>query len=180
MDAFAVSVTEGLVIRNSLHKRATITALFFGLFQTFMPIIGYSIGIRFASMVKNYDHWVAFVLLCIIGGKMLYEACQPSDGKPEDDKGIRYKRLFSLAIATSIDALAIGLSFAFLEVNIINSASMIGITTFILSFLGVYIGFKIGNRLRSFAEVVGGLILIIIGSKILYEHLVVGTVFYGL
>ena len=173
MDAFAVSVCKGLNMREKLNYRhACIIALFFGGFQAIMPLIGYFLGVNFESLIKSFDHWIAFVLLGFIGGKMIYEAVTEKDDEEENGNGtLNIKELFMLAIATSIDALAVGITFAFLSVNIWNSVSVIGITTFILAFIGVIIGNKFGTRYKSKAEIAGGVILILIGTKILLEHL---------
>lgn len=173
MDAFAVSVCKGLNMREKLDlKHAGIIALFFGGFQALMPLIGFFLGVNFESLIKSFDHWIAFVLLGFIGGKMIYEAVTDKDGDEETaDSGINIKELFMLAVATSIDALAVGITFAFLSVNIWSSISIIGVTTLILAFIGVIIGNKFGSRYKSKAEIAGGVILVLMGTKILLEHL---------
>ena len=173
MDAFAVSVCKGLNMREKLNYRhAGIIALFFGGFQALMPLIGYFLGVNFESLIKSFDHWIAFVLLGFIGGKMIYEAVTEKDEEEENGSGaLNIKELFMLAVATSIDALAVGITFAFLSVNIWSSISLIGVTTFILAFIGVILGNKFGSRYKSKAEIAGGIILILIGTKILLEHL---------
>ena len=174
MDAFAVSVCEGLNMREKLNiKHAGIIALFFGGFQAIMPLIGYFLGVNFESLIKSFDHWIAFVLLGFIGGKMIWEAVTEKDEENEDnaDGSLNIKELFMLAVATSIDALAVGITFAFLSVNIWSSVSIIGVTTFILAFIGVIIGNKFGSKYKNKAEIAGGAILILIGTKILLEHL---------
>lgn len=173
MDAFAVSVCKGLNMREKLnYKHAGIIALFFGGFQAIMPLIGYFLGVNFESLIKSFDHWIAFILLGFIGGKMIYEAVTDKDDEEENNNGIlNIKELFMLAVATSIDALAVGITFAFLSVNIWSSVSVIGITTFILAFSGVIIGNKFGTKYKSKAEIAGGVILVLIGTKILLEHL---------
>lgn len=172
MDAFAVSVCKGLNMRDKInYKHAGLIALFFGGFQALMPIIGYFLGVNFESLIKSFDHWIAFVLLAFLGGRMIYEAVTEKDDEEESDGSLKIKELFMLAIATSIDALAVGITFAFLSVNIWSAVSIIGVTTFILAFAGVIIGNKFGSRYKSKAEIAGGIILILIGTKILLEHL---------
>ena len=168
MDAFAVSVCKGLSVKKVSVKHAALAGLYFGGFQFLMPVIGYLLGFRFESVIESIDHWVAFVLLAFIGGNMIKE----SFGKGEelnDDFGVRTMLL--MAIATSIDALAVGITFAFLEVQILPAAGLIGVTTFLLSFVGIYIGNAFGTRYKSRAELAGGIILVVIGVKILFEHL---------
>ena len=168
MDAFAVSVCKGLSVKKVGVKHAALAGLYFGGFQFLMPVIGYLLGFRFESVIESIDHWVAFVLLAFIGGNMIKE----SFGKAEelnDDFGV--KTMLLMAIATSIDALAVGITFAFLEVQILPAAGLIGVTTFLLSFVGIYIGNAFGARYKSRAELAGGIILVVIGVKILLEHL---------
>ena len=168
MDAFAVSVCKGLSVKKVGVKHAALAGLYFGGFQFLMPVIGYLLGFRFESVIESIDHWVAFVLLAFIGGNMIKE----SFGKAEelnDDFGV--KTMLLMAIATSIDALAVGITFAFLEVQILPAAGLIGVTTFLLSFVGIYIGNAFGTRYKSRAELAGGIILVMIGVKILLEHL---------
>ena len=168
MDAFAVSVCKGLSVKKVGVKHAALAGLYFGGFQFLMPVIGYLLGFRFESVIETVDHWVAFVLLAFIGGNMIKE----SFGKAEelnDDFGV--KTMLLMAIATSIDALAVGITFAFLEVQILPAAGLIGVTTFLLSFAGIYIGNVFGVRYKSKAELAGGIILVLIGLKILLEHL---------
>ncbi len=168
MDAFAVSVCKGLSVKKVGVKHAALAGLYFGGFQFLMPVIGYLLGFRFESVIETVDHWVAFVLLAFIGGNMIKE----SFGKAEelnDDFGV--KTMLLMAIATSIDALAVGVTFAFLEVQILPAAGLIGVTTFLLSFAGIYIGNVFGARYKSKAELAGGIILVLIGVKILLEHL---------
>lgn len=168
MDAFAVSVCKGLSVKKVGVKHAALAGLYFGGFQFLMPVIGYLLGFRFESVIESIDHWVAFVLLAFIGGNMIKE----SFGKAEelnDDFGV--KTMLLMAIATSIDALAVGITFAFLEVQILPAAGLIGVTTFLLSFVGIYIGNAFGTRYKSRAELAGGIILVVIGVKILFEHL---------
>ena len=168
MDAFAVSVCKGLSVKKVGVKHAALAGLYFGGFQFLMPVIGFLLGFRFEAVIENIDHWVAFVLLAFIGGNMIKE----SFGKAEelnDDFGV--KTMLLMAIATSIDALAVGVTFAFLEVQILPAAGLIGVTTFLLSFAGIYIGNVFGARYKSKAELAGGIILVLIGVKILLEHL---------
>ena len=173
MDAFAVSLSKGLGMRRINYKHRSIIAFAFGLFQGLMPLIGWSIGIRFEKYITRVDHWIAFILLSFIGGKMVYEALTEKDGEEEGEKGdsLDYKELFVMAIATSIDRLAVGISFAFLNIDIIPAATIIALTTFAISFAGVVIGNNFGLRYKEKAEILGGAILIFIGAKILLEHL---------
>lgn len=170
MDAFAVSICEGLSMKKLNLKRAGILALFFGGFQAGMPLLGYLLGKNFQQYITSIDHWIAFVLLTIIGGNMIKEALD-KDEEEKEDKKFNLKYVSVLAVATSIDALAVGITFAFLQVSIIPAVCLIGITTFILSFVGVKIGNVFGSKYKSKAELLGGTILIIIGLKILVEHL---------
>lgn len=185
MDAFAVSVTKGMTLKNLTKKMAIKIALFFGVFQAAMPLIGWLLGISFQGYIQAIDHWIALILLSILGGKMIYEFYENrKEGKNEavneasttlEDEGIRSeelsnKELTTLAIATSIDALAVGISFAFLNVNIVSSSTIIGIITFIVCFIGVIAGKKIGGLFKDYAELVGGIILILIGINIFNEH----------
>lgn len=178
MDAFAVSLAKGICLKDNELKYSLRVSLFFGGFQALMPLLGWWVGRYFESYIKSFDHWIAFILLAIIGGKMLIEAIK--ELKPTEDTEIAvecerdefsYKKLTILAIATSIDALAVGVSFAFLSVSIIPSITIIGITTFVLSFFAVFLGKKLGEYMQSYAEIIGGVILIGIGIKILIEHL---------
>lgn len=171
MDAFAVSIALGLKIPvKDKWKIALKAGLFFGIAQGGMPLIGWLLGNGFSSYIEKFDHWIAFILLAVIGGKMIYEAISPeADGNDEVDTGM--KRMFILAIATSIDALAVGISFAFLNVNIISAVLIIGVITLVTSAIGVIIGKIFGDLFAGKAEVIGGVILILIGLKILLEHL---------
>lgn len=175
MDAFAVSICKGLNMTKINYKNAGIIALFFGVFQAGMPIIGYALGTRFAKYIESFDHWVAFGLLAFIGGQMIYEAVKgEEDDEDSDDDGdsLDIKQLFILAIATSIDALAVGITFALLDgMSIWFSVAMIGVVTFIISFFGVIIGNRFGNKYERKAELAGGVILVLIGLKILLEHM---------
>ena len=175
MDAFAVSICKGLNMRKMNYRQATLIALFFGGFQAFMPFLGWSLGRHFEHYIVSVDHWIAFILLTIIGANMIKEALS----KDEDEEiecgdcheKLDLKELVMLAIATSIDALAVGITFAFLRVNILPAITLIGITTFIISFAGIYIGHYFGSKYEKKAELAGGIILICIGLKILFEHL---------
>lgn len=169
MDAFAVSVCKGLAMPKCTFKKAAIVGLWFGGFQALMPAIGYILGAQFQEAIASIDHWIAFVLLALIGGNMIHEALD--NDEEEADASLDVKTMFLLAVATSIDALAIGITFAFLKVNIIPAVCFIGIVTFIISFAGVKIGNIFGARYKNKAEIVGGVILILLGLKILVEHL---------
>lgn len=169
MDAFAVSVCKGLAMPKCTFKKVAIVGLWFGGFQALMPAIGYVLGAQFQEAIASIDHWIAFVLLALIGGNMIHEALD--NDEEEADASLDVKPMFLLAVATSIDALAIGITFAFLKVNIIPAVCFIGIVTFIISFAGVKIGNVFGARYKNKAEIVGGVILILLGLKILLEHL---------
>ena len=169
MDAFAVSVCKGLAMPKCTFKKAAIVGLWFGGFQALMPAIGYILGAQFQEAIASIDHWIAFVLLALIGGNMIHEALD--NDEEEADASLDVKTMFLLAVATSIDALAIGITFAFLKVSIIPAVCFIGIVTFIISFAGVKIGNVFGARYKNKAEIVGGVILILLGMKILIEHL---------
>ena len=169
MDAFAVSVCKGLAMPKCTFKKAAIVGLWFGGFQALMPAIGYVLGAQFQETIASIDHWIAFVLLALIGGNMIHEALD--NDEEEAAASLDVKTMFLLAVATSIDALAIGITFAFLKVNIIPAVCFIGIVTFIISFAGVKIGNVFGSRYKNKAEIVGGIILILLGLKILLEHL---------
>ena len=169
MDAFAVSVCKGLAMPKCTFKKAAIVGLWFGGFQALMPAIGYVLAAQFQEAIASIDHWIAFVLLALIGGNMIHEALD--NDEEEADASLDVKTMFLLAVATSIDALAIGITFAFLKVNIIPAVCFIGIVTFIISFAGVKIGNVFGARYKNKAEIVGGVILILLGLKILLEHL---------
>jgi len=171
MDAFAVSLCQGLSMWRFSLPRAFLVAGFFGGFQALMPLLGWSLGHQFEQYITRYDHWLAFILLVLIGGKMLMEAGHSEKECLAFDDGIDLKELSMLAVATSIDALAVGVTFAFLRVSILPSVLTIGITTFIISFIGVAMGNLFGAKFKSKAEIAGGLVLIGIGLKILLEHL---------
>lgn len=168
MDAFAVSLCKGMSFCNNKYKKAIIISFFFGIFQALMPIIGYYVGYKFHNLIISFDHWIAFLLLAFIGIKMIKDAILNENDL--DDK-LDIKTMFILSIATSIDALIIGITMSFLDVNILLSISFIGIITFILSFIGVLIGSKVGQRLGIKSQIFGGFILIVIGIKIIFEHL---------
>ncbi|NLG05834.1 MAG: manganese efflux pump [Clostridia bacterium] len=169
MDAFAVAVCKGLSIQKLRWKDCAIVGLYFGIFQAGMPVIGYLLGVQFQSKIENIDHWIAFVLLSLIGACMIKESFEKDDVKSNAD--LDFKSMIVLAIATSIDALAVGVSLAFLRVSIIPAVTFIGIVTFVLSFVGVKIGHIFGSKYKAKAEFAGGVILILIGTKILLEHL---------
>ncbi len=166
MDAFAVSICKGLSLGKITPKHMCIAGIWFGGFQALMPLIGYFLGSFFANMITKYDHWIAFALLVIIGGNMIKESFEKEEHL---DASMTVKSMFLLAVATSIDALAVGVTFAFLKVQIVPAVSFIGIITFVLSAIGVKIGSIFGTKYQSKAELCGGIILIIIGTKILLD-----------
>ncbi len=171
MDAFAVAVCKGLKMPKFNLKQTFCVALFFGVFQAVMPFIGWLIGVNFEKYISRFDHWIAFVLLALIGGKMIFESFSADE---ETNARFDIKELTVLAVATSIDALAVGIAFAVLpqdSFNIFVSVSIIGVVTFILSAIGVIIGNRFGAVYKNKAELAGGIILILIGLKILFEHL---------
>lgn len=170
MDAFAVSIGKGLTAKRVSWREALAVGLWFGGFQALMPVIGYYLGISFADLVTKIDHWIAFGLLLLIGGNMIREGLQKGEEKSADDS-FSFRTMLVLAIATSIDALALGISFAFLGTDLWSSVTVIGLTTFAFSVVGLLIGKKVGSRFHSGAEILGGIILILIGLKILIEHL---------
>ncbi len=171
MDAFAVSITNGLTIKHLKISNALRIAIFFGSFQAIMPVVGWLAGLSLRDLISNIDHWIAFGLLNGIGFKMIFESTRIKIGKEEDDF-LNVYVLLMLSLATSIDALAIGLSLSFLKVPIVMPAIIIGIVTFLLSFLGVLVGTKFGHFCENKIKIIGGIILIVIGIKILVEHLV--------
>lgn len=171
MDAFAVSVCKGLAMRKCTWKKAAIVGLYFGVFQAGMPVIGYVLGVQFKDVITSIDHWIAFILLGIIGVNMIREAIGSCEECEEQDESLDVRTMVGLAVATSIDALAVGVTFAFLQVDIIPAVSFIGITTFLISFAGVKIGNVFGSKYKKRAEITGGIILILLGAKILIEHL---------
>ncbi len=176
MDAFAVATCRGLEMKKFNAKYALIIALFFGGFQALMPFLGWLVGKQFETYIQNFDHWIAFVLLVIIGGKMVCDSFQKDD---EETTVVMEKlhigQLFLMAVATSIDALAVGVTFAFLGASIALPVTLIGSITFVLSFAGVAVGYLVGGKFKNKAEFLGGVILVLIGVKILLEHLGVLT-----
>lgn len=168
-DAFAVSVASGIRIKRVKISKALKIAVFFGSFQAFMPLIGWVAGLSLRHFLAGISHWVAFVILCLLGAKMIHESCQDEDGE-EKFNPLHTYTLLALAIGTSIDALAVGLGFALLKDSIFTVVTAIGFITFWLTFFGVFIGNKFGNLFQNKVEIAGGLILIGIGSKILMEH----------
>lgn len=172
MDAFAVAICKGLCMKQLNIKQALIIALSFGVFQAGMPLIGWTLGRQFAPIITSVDHWIAFGLLFIIGLKMLWEARQDEESEcPAEGLSLKVKELLMLSLATSIDALAVGITFAFLNVNIGGASVGIGLITFAFAFFGVWVGYRFGARLEKTASIVGGVVLIGIGTKILLEHL---------
>lgn len=169
MDAFAVSVCKGISMKKMNWKKAGIIGLYFGGFQALMPVLGYFLGSTFASAIESIDHWIAFILLGLIGVNMIKEAFSSESENSNDDVG--FKTMIILAIATSIDALTVGITFAFLNVNLILAVSLIGIITFVLSVIGTKVGNKFGDKYENKAEFIGGIVLILLGLKILLEHL---------
>lgn len=176
-DAFAVSVGKGMHLRRLVWKPALQLAITFGAFQALMPVIGWALASQFAAQVEAFDHWIAFGLLVAIGAKMLWESRHADDDDdsadevPDNEVRIGARELVVLGVATSIDALAVGVSFAFLDVSIVAAAAVIGVVTFVASLVGYRLGHHAGQHLRSYAEIAGGLMLIGIGVKILVEHL---------
>lgn len=170
MDAFAVALCKGLNMKKVNYWYTAVIALFFGGFQALMPLFGWFLGKQFEAYIVSVDHWIAFILLLYIGGKMIVESGKDDEEETRGDK-LDLKELTIMAIATSIDALAVGITFAFFAVNIYSSITIIGITTFCLSIIGVMIGNRFGMKYKSKAEIAGGIILILIGLKILLEHL---------
>lgn len=173
MDAFAVSMCKGLGMKRLNRKHAFIIALFFGGFQALMPLIGWFLGTQFEQYIQSVDHWIAFGLLAYIGGKMLWDAIRSSDGEEAQrvESKLDVKELVILAIATSIDALAAGITFAVLKTPIVPAVTLIGLITLALCFIGVSVGFRFGSRYEKAAQITGGVVLILIGLKILLEHL---------
>ena len=174
MDAFAVSVCKGLGMRKLNKKQALIIGLYFGGFQALMPFVGWLLGSQFQKYITSIDHWIAFILLGFIGGKMMIEAVREwNEEEVVDvmDAPIDHKNMLVLAVATSIDALAVGITFAFLGTPIVEAITIIGITTMVISIAGVVVGNFFGSRYKSKAEFIGGLILVLLGLMILLEHL---------
>jgi len=170
MDAFSVSICKGLTTKRFSWRMALICGLWFGLFQALMPLVGYFLGSQFQQFIESVDHWIAFGLLALIGANMIREALSKKE-EDTDSGALDFKTMFLLAIATSIDALAVGVSFACIQVNIWSSVLIIGLTTFLFSVLGVKIGNVFGSKYEKSAGIFGGIILILIGLKILLEHL---------
>jgi putative Mn2+ efflux pump MntP len=170
-DAFAVALGKGLHMRRFSLRNAVIIALTFGAFQAAMPLVGWLLGSTFSSYIRDVDHWIAFGLLGLIGGKMLYEAFSPKDDVDEDSDRLPLRELLVLAVATSVDALAVGVTLAFLPVSIGGAVALIGVTTTVVAFVGVVVGRRVGSRFGKPAEIAGGVILILIGLNILLEHL---------
>ena len=170
MDAFSVSICKGLTTKRFSWRMALICGLWFGFFQALMPTIGYFLGAQFQEMIEAYDHWIAFGLLTLIGANMIREALSKKD-EESTNGALDFKTMFLLAIATSIDALAVGVSFACIQVKLWSSVLIIGLTTFVFSVLGVKIGNVFGSKYEKSAGIFGGIILILIGLKILLEHL---------
>lgn len=170
MDAFAVSICKGLAMKKMSYQKAIIIALFFGGFQALMPALGYVLGTAFASKIAAIDHWIAFILLGLIGINMIKEALGKDDDECLDD-ALRLGDLIMLSIATSVDALAVGITFAFFNVSIVLSTSIIGIITFVICVIGVKVGNVFGEKYKSRAELTGGILLVIMGCKILLDHL---------
>ena len=171
MDAFSVSICKGLTTKRFSLRMAVICGLWFGTFQALMPTIGYFLGAQFQEMIEAYDHWIAFGLLFLIGANMIREAIWGKKEEGKESGALDFKTMLLLAIATSIDALAVGVSFACIQVQLWSSVLIIGLTTFVFSVLGVKIGNVFGSKYEKSAGIVGGIILILIGLKILLEHL---------
>lgn len=172
MDAFAVSICKGLAMEKCTFKKAGIVGAYFGIFQAGMPVIGYILGVQFKNIIVSVDHWIAFILLGIIGFNMVRESREPEcETCQEKEDSLDVKTMVGLAVATSIDALAVGVTFAFLQVQIVPAVSFIGIVTFLICIVGVKIGNTFGSKYKEKAELCGGLILILMGVKILLEHL---------
>ena len=174
MDAFAAAICQGLSMTRIKWGHALTVGLYFGGFQALMPFIGWMLGSQFADRIQQYDHWIAFILLVLIGGNMIREALSGDEedaAQAETDLRLDHKKLFLMAIATSIDALAIGVTFAFLETAILPAIGIIGCTTFCISVAGVVVGCWFGARYKKRAEITGGAILVLLGIKILLEHL---------
>lgn len=170
MDAFAVSICKGLAVKRIDMGKAGIVGLWFGGFQALMPMIGYFLGSRFSNAIQSVDHWVAFILLSLIGANMIREALSRDEDAGRDSGSLSFKTMLMLAVATSIDALAAGITFAFLDVDIALAAGMIGCTTCIISMAGAKVGSVFGTKYKSKAELTGGVMLILLGLKILLEH----------
>lgn len=168
MDAFAVAICKGLSLQKLRWKDALVTGVYFGGFQAGMPFVGYLLGANFQDVIRSVDHWIAFVLLGVIGGNMILESRKEAE---QMDASFGVRTMLPLAVATSIDALAVGVGFAFLQVDILPAVCLIGVVTFIFSLAGIKIGHVFGAKYKARAEVIGGIILILMGGKILLEHL---------
>ena len=168
MDAFAVSVCKGLSVSRLKVSHSLTCGAYFGAFQALMPLLGWLLGIQFQAMINSIDHWIAFMLLGFIGANMIRESREEEESM---DSSFGPRAMLPLAVATSIDALTVGVTFAFLQVNIVPAVLFIGVTTFVLSAVGVYVGRAFGSRFQNKAELAGGVILILMGLKILLEHL---------
>ena len=171
IDCFTVSVTSGIILRRIHWQTFLKMAFFFGFFQALMPLIGWFGASRFNHLIESYDHWIAFVLLAILGGKMIWESFQKDDDSTKECNPLKLSLVVGMAVATSIDALVVGVSFAFLQMNILWAAFIIGAVTFLVAMLGMLFGKKTSARLGEKMEIIGGLILIALGFKILIEHL---------
>ncbi len=173
MDAFAVSVCKGLAMKKCTWRKSALVGAYFGIFQAGMPLAGFFLGVQFRDVITSVDHWIAFVLLGLIGGNMIREATDKKgcDCCEEADEALDVRTMLGLAVATSIDALAVGVTFAFLKVSIVPAVCFIGVITFTLSVAGVKIGNIFGTKYQAKAELLGGMILILMGLKILFEHL---------
>ena len=171
MDAFSVSVCKGLGMRRIDWRTACLLALAFGGFQAGMPVIGWALGSQLLWLIEPIDHWIAFILLAFIGGNMIREAIWGDEEEQEEESGVSAREVLLLAVATSIDALTVGIAFASLSVNIWLSVALIGIVTFTLSLVGVFVGNQFGMRYQKPSQIAGGIILILIGAKVLLEHL---------
>ncbi len=171
MDAFAAAICKGLAMPKMRWNRGVVVALFFGGFQALMPLLGWALGRQFEQYITSVDHWIAFLLLGWIGGKMIWDALHGSGEEMPAQDALDVKELFVLAVATSIDALAVGITFAFLQVDILPAVALIGCTTFAIALAGVWIGQRFGSRFKDRAALAGGMILCLIGLKILLEHL---------
>lgn len=171
MDAFAVSICKGIKMRPFNVKQTLLIALFFGGAQAIMPLLGWLLGSQFAAYIEQFDHWIAFVLLAFIGGKMIFETLHEKDEPDEENDKFSLGELFLLAIATSIDALVVGVVFALSKVEIFSSIAIIGTVTATICAFGAFVGYKFGSKYKSKAEILGGAVLILMGVKILIEHL---------
>lgn len=169
MDAFAVAICKGLSVKKAGAGHVLTVGIYFGGFQALMPLVGFLLGFKFEKFIVSVDHWIAFVLLAVIGGNMIKEALGGEDDEVNDS--FSFRTMLPLAVATSIDALAVGISFAFLGVDIVTAALLIGVTTFVISGAGVVVGNIFGAKYKAKAELAGGIVLILIGLKILLEHL---------